>query len=135
MEPQRRELAPELFEPVGSAPSDSYELAGLSIGLWQDSWRRLKRNRGALTGLVVILVLIVLAAIGPLVSHYTPYEQDLSNQFAGPSSQHWFGTDDFGRDMWTRVWAGTRISLYIAFLAALLDMLVGVSYGATSGLL
>jgi oligopeptide transport system permease protein len=84
--------------------------------------------------LVVILVLIVLAAIGPLVSHYTPYEQDLSSQFIGPSAQHWFGTDDFGRDMWTRVWAGTRISLYIAFLAALLDMIVGVGYGATSGL-
>ena len=135
MEPQRRELAPELFEPVGSSTPDSHEIAGLSISLWQNSWRRLKRNRGALTGLVVILVLMVLAAIGPLVSPHTPYEQDLSSQFVGPSSQHWFGTDDFGRDMWTRVWAGTRISLYIAFLAAILDLIVGVSYGASSGLL
>ncbi len=134
MAPQRRELAPELFEPVGSATPDSHDIAGLSVGFWEDSWRRLKRNRGALAGLVVILALILLAAAGPLVSHYTPYEQNLSNQFVGPSAQHWFGTDDFGRDMWTRVWAGTRISLYIAFLAALLDMIVGVSYGATSGL-
>ena len=134
MEPQNRELGPKLFEPLGPAAPDSHEAARLSLGFWEDSWQRLKRNRGALTGLVVILVLIVLAAVGPLVSHYTPYEQDLSNQFVGPSAQHWFGTDDFGRDMWTRVWAGTRISLYIAFLAALLDMIVGVSYGATSGL-
>ena len=134
MEPQNRELRPKLFEPLSPAAPDSHEVARLSIGFWEDSWRRLKRNRGALTGLVVILVLIVLAAVGPLVSPYTPYEQDLSNQFVGPSAQHWFGTDDFGRDMWTRVWAGTRISLYIAFLAALLDMIVGVSYGATSGL-
>ena len=80
------------------------------------------------------MVLIVLAAVGPLASGYTPYEQDLSNQFVGPSAEHWFGTDDFGRDMWTRVWAGTRISLYIAFLAAFLDVIVGVSYGAVSGL-
>jgi oligopeptide transport system permease protein len=134
VEPQRRELAPELFEPVGSTTPDSNEIAGFSAGFWKDSWRRLKRNRGALTGLVVVLVLIVLAAVGPLASGYTPYEQDLSNQFVGPSAEHWFGTDDFGRDMWTRVWAGTRISLYIAFLAAFLDVIVGVSYGAVSGL-
>jgi oligopeptide transport system permease protein len=135
VEPQRPELVPELFEHMGSATPESHEIVGLSIGFWEDSWRRLKTNRGALTGLVVILVLILLAAVGPLVSPYTPYEQDLSNQFVGPSAQHWFGTDDFGRDMWTRVWAGTRISLYIAFLAALLDVIVGVSYGAVSGLL
>ena len=134
MKPPRRELAPELFEPVGYVASDSHEIAGLSVGFWEDSWRRLKRNGGALAGLVMILVLIVLAAVGPLVSGYTPYEQDLSNQFVGPSVEHWFGTDDFGRDMWTRVWAGTRISLYIAFLAAFLDVIVGVSYGAVSGL-
>lgn len=134
MAPQQRELAPELFEPVGFDTPDSYEMAGLSVGFWKDSWRRLKSNRGALVGLVVILVLIVLAVVAPLFSHYTPYEQDLSNQFVGPSAQHWFGTDDFGRDMWTRVWAGTRISLYIAFLAAVLDVVVGVSFGAISGL-
>jgi oligopeptide transport system permease protein len=134
VEPQRHELAPELFEPVGSTTPDSNEIAGFPVGFWEDSWRRLKRNRGALAGLVVVLVLIVLAAVGPLASGYTPYEQDLSNQFVGPSAEHWFGTDDFGRDMWTRVWAGTRISLYIAFLAAFLDVIVGVSYGAVSGL-
>lgn len=134
MEPQRREQAPELFEPVGSSTAESYEIAGLSVGFWEDSWRRLKGNRGALTGLLMILVLIVLAAVGPFVSAYTPYEQDLSNQFVGPSAEHWFGTDDFGRDMWTRVWVGTRISLYIAFLAAFLDVVVGVGYGAVSGL-
>ena len=85
-------------------------------------------------GLVVIMVLIVAAYVGPLVSPYTPYGQDLARRFAGPSSQFWFGTDDFGRDMWSRVWIGTQVSLYIGFLAAFLDLAVGVAYGAVSGL-
>ena len=71
--------------------------------------------------------------MGPLLSPHSPYEQDLSRRYMGPSAEFWFGTDEFGRDMWTRVWAGTRVSLYIAFLAALLDMFVGVTYGAVSG--
>jgi oligopeptide transport system permease protein len=78
---------------------------------------------------------IVIAYLGPLVSPYTPYGQDLSRRFADPSSQFWFGTDEFGRDMWNRVWIGTRVSLYIGFLAAFLDLAVGVAYGAISGLL
>jgi oligopeptide transport system permease protein len=102
--------------------------------LWGDSWRRLRRNRGAYLGLVVIVVLIAAAYLGPLLSPYDAYGQDLSRRFAGPSPEFWFGTDDFGRDMWSRVWAGTRVSLYIGFLAASLDLVVGVAYGAISGL-
>jgi oligopeptide transport system permease protein len=59
----------------------------------------------------------------------------MTRRYAGPSVAYWFGTDEFGRDMWTRVWAGTRVSLYIAFLAAFLDLSVGVIYGAVSGFL
>src|ERR687897_2627659 len=57
-----------------------------------------------------------------------------AERIAGPSFEFWFGTDDFGRDMWSRVWAGTQVSLYIGFLAAFLDLVVGVAYGAISGL-
>jgi oligopeptide transport system permease protein len=134
VEPERHGSAPELFEPISSAVPDSHEIKGLSVGFWGGSWRRLKRNRGATAALVAILALIGLAAVGPWISGYPPYEQDLNNQFAGPSTEHWFGTDDFGRDVWTRVWAGTRISLYIAFLATLLDVTLGVSYGAVSAI-
>jgi oligopeptide transport system permease protein len=73
--------------------------------------------------------------IGPLLSQYSPYAQDLSRRYSGPTAEFWFGTDEFGRDMWTRVWAGTRVSLYIAFLAAALDVFVGVTFGAVSGFL
>jgi oligopeptide transport system permease protein len=134
METRRPELTPDLFEQIQTGSQDSERIAGPPIGFWKDSWNRLKKNRGALVGLVVIVALIVVAYIGPLLSPYTPYGQDLARRFAAPSSQFWFGADDFGRDMWNRVWIGTRVSLYIGFLAAFLDLVVGVAYGALSGL-
>jgi oligopeptide transport system permease protein len=134
METQRRDPTPDLFGPLEVDERERERIAGPPIGFWKDSWIRLKKNRGALVSLVVILVLFTMAfVVGPLLSQYGPYAQDLSRRFAGPSAGFWFGTDEFGRDMWTRVWAGTRVSLYIAFLAALLDMFIGVTFGAVSG--
>jgi oligopeptide transport system permease protein len=132
--PPRHELTPDLFEPLETGPQAGERIAGPPTGFWRDSWRRLRRNRGAYLGLVVIVVLIAAAYVGPLLSPYNAYDQDLARRFAGPSPEFWFGTDDFGRDMWSRVWAGTRVSLYIGFLAASLDLVVGVAYGAISGL-
>jgi oligopeptide transport system permease protein len=134
MDTQRRDLTPDLFGSIKVDEGEGERISGPPIGFWKDSWIRLKKNRGALASLVVIFVLFAMAfVIGPLLSQYGPYAQDLSRRFVGPSTGFWFGTDEFGRDMWTRVWAGTRVSLYIAFLAALLDMSVGVIYGAVSG--
>ena len=136
METERRDLTPDLFGSVEIDETEGERLAGPPIGFWKDSWIRLQKNRGALASLVIIIVLFAMAfVVGPLLSQYSPYAQDLSRRFMGPSASFWFGTDEFGRDMWTRVWAGTRVSLYIAFLAALLDMFVGVTYGAVSGFL
>jgi oligopeptide transport system permease protein len=136
METKRRDLTPDLFEPAGVAVQESERIAGPPVGFWKDSWIRLKKNRGALISLGVIIILFAMAfVIGPLLSQYSPYGQDLTRRYAGPTAEFWFGTDKFGRDMWTRVWAGTRVSLYIAFLAAFLDVFVGVTYGAISGFL
>ena len=136
MEIQHRELRPDLFEPVDEDYRDSERIVGPSIGFWRDSWIRLQKNRAALVGLVVIVVLLALAFfLGPLLTPYTPYEQSLERRYSGPSGEFWFGTDEFGRDMFARLWEGTRVSLYIAFLAAFLDLAVGVTYGAVSGLL
>jgi oligopeptide transport system permease protein len=135
METRRAELTADLFERLEVGTQDSERIVGPPVGFWRDSWNRLKKNRGALVGLAVIVVVIIVAYLGPLVSPYTPYGQDLSRRFADPSSRFWFGTDEFGRDMWNRVWMGTRVSLYIGFLAAFLDLAVGVTYGAISGLL
>jgi len=136
METKHRDLTPDLFGPLGVDEQESERIAGPPVGFWRDAWTRLKTHRGALISLAIIVFLFAMAfAIGPLVASQSPYAQDLSRRFAAPSAEFLFGTDEFGRDMWTRVWAGTRVSLYIAFLAALLDVFVGVTFGAVSGFL
>jgi oligopeptide transport system permease protein len=134
METRYRELDPSLFQSVDIDVHEGERIAGPPIGFWKDSWIRLKKNRGALISLgILILVFAMAFVIGPLISSHTPYAQGLGRRYLSPNSEYWFGTDKFGRDMWTRVWAGTRISLYIGLLAALLDIFVGVVYGAVSG--
>jgi oligopeptide transport system permease protein len=136
METRHRELTPDLFEPTDVTAQEGERIAGLPTSFWMDAWRRLKRNRGALISLGVIFLLFAMAfVIGPLLSPYSPYGQDLTRAYSGVSSEFWFGTDKFGRDMWTRVWSGARVSLYIGLLAACLDIFVGVVYGAVSGFL
>jgi oligopeptide transport system permease protein len=135
METRRTDLTPQAFEQIEAGSQDNERISGPPVGFWKDAWGRLKKNRGAIVGLVVILILMVLSVIGPLLTLYGPYEQDLTRSFTEPfTGSHWFGTDDFGRDLWTRLWEGTRISLYIAFLATFLDLVVGVTYGAISGI-
>src|SRR5829696_4783196 len=136
MQTRRSNLTPEYFVPLGVGAQESERIVGRPIGFWEDSWNRLKKNRGALISLVLIILLFVMAfLVGPLLSRYSPFAQDLTRSYVGPSGEFWFGTDNFGRDMWTRVWAGTRVSLYIALLAAALDLFVGVPFGAVSGFL
>src|ERR687890_2885317 len=135
METSQRQLTPELFQPVGEDYRDNERIAGPSIGFWRDSWQRFRKNKAALIGLVVIVVLILVAYVAPLFVPYSPYGQNITNAYQGTSAQHLMGTDKFGRDMFVRVWEGMRVSLYIALLAALFDLAIGVPFGAISGLL
>lgn len=97
------------------------------------AWYRLQQNKLALVGLGIIVVMIILAIVGPMFSSYTYAEQDLMVANQGPSSAHWFGTDTLGRDLYTRVMYGARISLTIGFVAALINLVIGVIYGGVSG--
>ena len=97
------------------------------------AWYRLQQNKLALVGLGIIVVMIILAIVGPMFSSYTYAEQDLMAANQGPSSAQWFGTDTLGRDLYTRVMYGARISLTIGFVAALINLVIGVIYGGVSG--
>jgi oligopeptide transport system permease protein len=132
-----RAITPDLFVAADVGHYESEKISGEKVGFWGDAWRRLFKNKAAVVGLAVILVLMALAAVVPLLTPYTLYQQDLTRRYTDPTLQNslYFGTDQFGRDMLTRVWEGTRVSLYIAFLAAAIDLFVGVPYGAISGLL
>ena len=134
MDTKRQDLTADLFEPARRSAEEAERITGSPTTFWGDAWQRLKRNRIAVFAGGVILLVLVLAVAGPWLTPYTPTEQVLERQYQEPSlSGFWFGTDEFGRSMFDRVWIGTRISLYIAALVTILDIGVGMTYGAISG--
>lgn len=98
-----------------------------------DLLRLFKKNKMAVMGLVIIVAMIVIAVFAPLIATQVPYEQNLANRFQSPSSQHFFGTDNFGRDIFSNVVYGARISLFIGFLATILSVILGTIIGAVAG--
>jgi oligopeptide transport system permease protein len=123
-----------------SATQIAGRLAGVSAGapirqssLWQDAWRRYLRNRGAVAAGAVFLLMLAWCVVTPLVSPYDPNRVDFANAYQGPSWSHPFGTDQFGRDLFTRAALGGRISIGIGFGATLAILGIGVVYGAVSG--
>lgn len=135
---------------------------------WKDVFIRFFRKASAVIGLVLIILITVLAVIGPNMNEYTYSGQELSQKNLAPrilalekfgifdgsekmstttgtktvntytdkgltDVEYWFGSDNFGRDIWTRTWSGARVSLIIAVAAAIIDMVIGMSYGLISG--
>lgn len=126
------EVTKEQFKPIDKTGAVKEMIVRPSLTYWQDAWRRLKKNKLAMFGLVTLILLIVFAIFGPIFSSYDYATQNYNIKNLSPNAEHWFGTDDFGRDLWVRVWWGTRISLFIGIVAALIDLVVGVIYGGIS---
>lgn len=127
-----------LFAPLSLSQKAAVEEATAyapSLTYWQDAWRRLKQNKLAMFGLGALIVLFLLAIVGPFLSSYTYYETHLALKNEPPSTTFWFGTDELGRDLFTRCWWGARISLFVGITASLVDLVIGVLFGATAGLL
>ena len=101
--------------------------------LWQDAWLRLRRNRLALVGLIILLLFIFIAAVTPWIAPYGYAQQDLELGAAPPSAAHWLGTDIFGRDLLTQIMFGGRISLAVGFVATAVALLIGITWGAIAG--
>ena len=95
------------------------------------AWLRFRDNRPAMLASVFLIALILLAVCWPWISDLGDRHSDA--QFAAPSAQFWFGTDVHGRDLFGRVMAGTRISLLVGLVGALVSLVIGVAYGATAG--
>lgn len=100
---------------------------------WWRTWRQLVRHRLALLGLGVLVILILAALGAPLLTRFDPDKVSLRERLQAPSSSHWMGTDELGRDVYTRVLYGARISLAVGFLVAILSTALGGLIGATSG--
>lgn len=153
----------ELFEPVTISEDEAEDesMTSSKDGYWKDAFTKLIKNKGSVYSVIFIVFFIFMAIIGPHMNNHSYEEQDLSRAFLPPKisfladvhwlpfdgyangvdqyeakgidESFWFGTDQFGRDQWTRIWYGTMISLFIAFAAALIDFLIGVAYGGISG--
>ncbi|MEW6731561.1 MAG: ABC transporter permease [Acidobacteriota bacterium] len=111
--------------------SDKEIVKGTS--LWKDAWRRLCKNRLAVIGSVILAIIVVAALLGPWLLPYTYDQIDLNATNEAPSWQHWFGTDQLGRDILVRSLTGGRISLMVGLVATAVSFVIGVSYGAISG--
>ena len=104
-----------------------------SSSLWSDAIRRLFKNKAAVAGAIVLVVLIVLAAFAPWIAPYPYAYQNLDLGASPPSSAHLLGTDVLGRDLLSRILYGARISLLVGFIATTVALLIGVSWGIIAG--
>jgi len=105
--------------------------------LWYDAWVVLRRNRAAITALIILVTLTVIVVIAPLFIPYSIDETDWDSISVAPSlgGGHLFGTDGLGRDLFVRTLQGGRISLLVGIVATLVSLLIGITYGAVSGYL
>jgi peptide/nickel transport system permease protein len=95
-------------------------------------WRRFKRHPGAVAGTIVLAIIVIAVLLAPL-SPYDPVKSDIKNRFQAPSLEHPFGTDGLGRDLLTRCLYGGRVSLFVAFMAMIITLIIGVPVGMIAG--
>lgn len=151
------------FERITIDPNQAEVISKPSVSFWQDAWMRIRKNKGAVISLILFALIVIMSFVGPMISPYEPNHQTITHANLPPKIpgieklgildghgklggkdidlyemknvevNYWFGTDGLGRDMFGRLWKGTQVSLFIAFMAALIDMVIGVLYGGISG--
>ena len=112
---------------------DSSQQAEQGSSLWFDAWIKLRKNKLALVGFVILLFLIVVSLLTPWIAPYSYEEQNLMLGATAPSAAHWLGTDIFGRDMLTRIMYGGRVSLMVGFIATAVALIIGILWGSIAG--
>ncbi|MGE7603907.1 ABC transporter permease [Peribacillus sp. NPDC097675] len=111
-------------------PQEAEEKA---ISPWKEGWKSFRKNKVALVGLGIVLFFIILAIFAPLIAPYSFEGQKLSDKHLAPSADHWFGTDEFGRDILSRIIYGSRLSLWVGFLSVAGSVVVGSFLGIIAG--
>ncbi len=127
-------LTDDLFERVGTKGLSGEELGKKSLTYWADVWRRFRENKLALFGMILLVTIVVLLFVGPVISGKDYQYMDPSQKDLLPNSEYWFGTDDMGRDLFTRVCVGGRISIYIGLCCTVVMFVIGALVGALAGL-
>ena len=127
------DIPDDLFEQIEYGSENMEQIARKNKTFAADAWGRFKKNPLAMFGLFALSIIVFFAIMGPIISPHVYHRQNIENQYQGPSSEHWFGTDRFGRDLFVRVMYGARISLTIGFAAAMISIGIGIVYGGTAG--
>lgn len=128
------------FEWVGANTTESEAIKRPSTSYWKDAMHRLSKNKAAMACLTIIIIITLSSILIPIISPYTMSEQHLTHTYASMGFKdstdghvHLFGTDTLGRDIFTRIWYGARISLFISFSAVFVNFIFGIIYGGISG--
>jgi peptide/nickel transport system permease protein len=126
-----------------SLPTPSMESKKVAVNEWAEQgriesrgyviWRRFRKNKLAIGGLIVFVILLLLAIFAPLLTKYNPEMFEIADQYIKPGLSHLMGTDEMGADIMTRIFYGARISLSVAILAMVCTLTIGIFYGAVSG--
>lgn len=123
-------ISKDKFKHVGIDEASAETMARPSVGYWKDAWRRLKTNKIAMLSIIILSTILIMTIIGPYLSGYkfSDVFPNMMNQ--SPNSEHWFGTDELGRDVFSRVWQAGRTSMTIGIFGALISTIVGSLYGS-----
>ena len=158
-----KKLPADSFDRIQVDSSQAERITKPSVSFWKDAWYRIRKNKAAIVSVFILAFIIFMSLIGPYIGPHDAETQTITHANVPPKvpgveklgimdghgnlagkevdlyelknvdTYYWFGTDGLGRDMFARVWEGTQVSLFIAFMAALIDMVIGVAYGGISG--
>jgi peptide/nickel transport system permease protein len=117
---------PTALSPEGLSDHRQYSL-------WRDAFARLVANKLAVAGMMIVLVLFFIAIAGPYITPYDFLSQDLKARNQSPSTAHWLGTDDLGRDVLSRVIYGARTATIVAFSVTAVSLMIGIALGSVAG--
>ncbi len=120
------------FNIIGCDHEDNEKIARPQMTYWQDAWRRLKQNKIAMIAIGVLIIIGILTIIGQYLNGFSYESMDSSVINQNPDSTHWFGTDELGRDVFSRIWKAGRVSIVIGLTAAFVSSFVGCIYGGIS---
>ena len=125
-------ISKEKFKKVEVGEFAGEIIARPRMSYWQDAWRRLKTNKVAIAAIIILSIIIIMTVIGPYMNGFKFEEIDADSINTKPNSVHWFGTDELGRDVFSRVWQAGRTSIIIGIFGAFISTVVGCIYGAFS---
>ncbi|MCI3921019.1 ABC transporter permease [Paenibacillus sp. TRM 82003] len=126
-----------MFRKISKDEATAEKIERESLSAWADIWYRFRKNSFAMLGFYIIIAMVLFAIFGPMIVPWDATVNDLYATNEAPNitsyHAHWFGTDDFGRDMFARTWEGAKVSLMVGAAVALVDLLIGVVYGSIMG--